>query len=74
MKGGHGEAVLSGLKRGGFHGNFKSLRYQGFYGSFAMEQEGFMATSCSILFKGSRGNRLELLLDALKTSLQNISS
>ncbi len=62
-KGGQGDAVLRGLKRGGYE--------KGFYPvsggqDFSLLLEEFEPTGGLFLFKGSRGNNLERLVDILR--------
>lgn len=62
-KGGNAEAVQAGLKDGGFDGLFEPVDSDR---SFRSLLEARRPPAALVLFKGSRGNRMELLLEACK--------
>ena len=68
-KGGHGEDVRAGLTRGGYTGPwFEVYDAAAFASEWAQLAQGAFASSKTggvMLFKGSRGNRLECLLQTL---------
>ena len=66
-KGGHGEAVARGLEKGKFSGVFKTVS------SIDGVLEGLKADNIHegvILFKGSRGNHLESMVEAFATFVE----
>ena len=68
-KGGHGEDIRAGLTRGGYTGPwFEVYDAAAFASEWAQLAQGAFASSKTggvMLFKGSRGNRLECLLQTL---------
>ena len=68
-KGGHAEDVQEGLNSEAWRGKFYTIEQEGGGDTFTQQLESLNLTEAVVLFKGSRSNRLEKVLETLRKHL-----